>query len=290
MCKITFLQLCQSSRLMCWFTFLLLLGQVTSFLGCNRITLDKPKLLRIGVTTSTQDTGIIEVLVEKYNEQHSVRVDLIPGGTGQVLRLGKTGDVDLLLVHARSAEDAFMAAEHGIRREDIMYNTFEISGVADDPAGIRGLSAVEAFHAIEAAQSHFVSRGDESGTHKKELELWNAVGTQPAWDGYVETGQGMGATLVVADQLKAYVLTDRGTYLKFADKISLVPLVQSPQELRNPYGALVVNPAIHSAIQVDPAHSFVDFLISPEGQFIIQNYQVNGEQLFYPLHLASSVK
>jgi len=278
-----------SARFSPWMSIGSLAGLIAIVGGCVRSSADAPQVLRLSVTTSTRDSGLLDVLIEEFNEQHAVRVDVIAGGTGQSLRLGEVGDVDLLLIHARTAEDAFMAAGHGVRREDIMYNTFEIIGPPDDPAGVRGRGAVEALRAIQAAEARFVSRGDDSGTHKKELALWDAVGKQPAWYDFVESGQGMGPTLIMADERSAYVLSDRGTYLKFRDKISLVSLVQSPEELRNPYGALLVNPAKHPAIQADLAGAFVDFLISREAQLLIQGYQVDGEPLFYPLRLDSLV-
>ena len=278
-----------SARFSLWMSIGSLAGLIAIMGGCVSSSADAPQVLRLSVTTSMRDSGLLDVLIEEFNEQHAVRVDVIAGGTGQSLRLGEVGDVDLLLVHARTAEDAFMAAGHGVRREDIMYNTFEIIGPPEDPAVVRGRGAVEAFRAILAAEARFVSRGDDSGTHKKELALWDAVGEQPAWYDFVESGQGMGPTLIMADERSAYVLSDRGTYLKFRDKISLVSLVQSPEELRNPYGALLVNPAKHSAIQADLAGAFVDFLISREAQLLIQGYQVDGEPLFYPLRLDSLV-
>ena len=180
-----------------------------------------------------------------------------------------------------------MADGHGIRREDVMVNTFEILGPAEDPARAgRADGAAAALRLIAQSGSRFVSRGDDSGTHKKELALWEASGGRPQWDGYVESGQAMGPTLVMTDQMTAYTLADRGSYLNFRSKIGLVSLVQSPEELANPYGILVVDPAKHPAIQVDLAHAFVDFLISPRAQSIIRDYAVDGEPLFFPLHLS----
>jgi len=243
-------------------------------------------VLRMAVTTSHRDSGLLDVLVPVFEEDHGARVDVIAVGAGAALKLGEAGDVDLVLVHARAAEDAFMAAGHGIRREDVMYNTFEILGPPDDPAGIRGMEPEAALTKIATSGHKFASRGDESGTHQREMQLWR--GQLPQWDGYIESGQGMGATLTIADQMNAYVLTDRGTYLNFKDKIQLTPLVTSSESLRNPYGIMVVNPEKHRLINCDLAEAFVDFIISAEAQTLIRDYQVQGEPLFYPLQLSEA--
>lgn len=243
-------------------------------------------VLRLAVTTSTRDSGLLDLLVPIFEREHRVRVDVIAVGTGAALKLGEAGDVDVVLVHARQAEDAFMAAAHGIRREDVMYNTFELLGPPNDPAGIRNLDPIVALQKIASAQQPFVSRGDESGTHIREKQLWEAAGERPAWDDYVESGQGMGATLTIADELNAYVLTDRGTYLKFKPKIRLIPLAAAAPPLRNSYGILVVNPQTHPGVRADLADAFVDFMISPQSQQRIRNYTIAGEPLFYPLRLS----
>ena len=263
----------------------ILTGSLTAALlafGCAK-TETNQAILRLAVTTSTRDSGILDVLLPVFENQRQVRVDAIAVGTGAALKLGESGDVDVILVHARAAEAAFMAAEHGIRREDLMYNTFELLGPREDPAGIRGMGATEALQKIESRQKRFVSRGDQSGTHLRERKLWQAGGDFQAWDGYLETGQGMGMTLSIADQLGAYVLCDRGTYLNFKNKIQLVPLAAQTQELLNPYGIIVVNPKRHAKINRELAQAFVDFAISSEAQQSIRDYQVDGESLFYPL-------
>lgn len=246
---------------------------------------DRPSVLRMAVTTSTRDSGLLDVLVPVFEKDHGARVDVIAVGTGAALKLGERGEVDVVLVHARSAEDAFMAAEHGIRREDVMYNTFEILGPQDDPADVRGLEPPLALQKIAASQQRFVSRGDDSGTHQRELKLWADAGERPLWDGYLESGQGMGATLTMADQMNAYVLTDRGTYLKFKPKIRLVPLITSSESLQNPYGIMVVNPEKNPSLNGPLAQTFVDFMISAEAQRLIRDYRIEGEQLFHPLRL-----
>ena len=257
--------------------------------GCARNTQQnettRQSVLRLAVTTSTRDSGLLDLLVPVFEKQRGVRVDIVAVGTGAALRLGEAGDVDVVLVHAREDEDAFMAAGHGVRREDVMYNTFEILGPPDDPAGIRDMEPSAALRSIAANGQRFVSRGDESGTHKREKQLWVDAEGRPQWEGYVESGQGMGATLTMADQMRAYVLSDRGTFLKFKKKVGLVPLVTSSESLRNPYGIIVVNPQKHPSIHGPLAQAFVDFMISNDAQRLICDYQVEGEQLFYPLRL-----
>mgnify|MGYP001159495139 FL=1 len=271
-----------------WTLFLAVILLCSSgFTGCGQHT-DHPEVFRLAVTTSTRDTGLIDHLIEIFNDEHSARVEVLAVGTGQALQLGVSGDVDLVLVHDRTAEDAFMSSGHGVRREEIMYNTFEILGPKEDPAGVRDCSPVKAFRNIHSSTANFLSRGDDSGTHKREQSLWTKTGVTPNGDWYIQSGQGMGRTLIMADEMQAYVLTDRGTYLKFKDKISLEPLVQSSEELHNPYSALVVNPDKHANINSKTAHAFVDFLIAKDTQQIIHDFHLRGEPLFYPLRLEAN--
>ena len=259
-------------------------------LGCE--SADKAEsrpstVLRLAVTTSTRDSGLLDQLVPVFEKDHGVRVDVIAVGTGKALKLGEAGDVDALLVHARKAEDAFMAAGFGSRREDVMYNTFLIIGPASDPAQVLGLEAAAALRRIMTTGQPFVSRGDESGTHQRELALWEAGGGKAAWEKYVESGQGMGASLIMADQMQAYILTDKATYLRFKCKTELMPMVTASLGLRNPYGIIVVKTGLPSiADSVTRANAFVDFLISESGQKRIRDYMLEGERLFYPLHLS----
>ncbi len=241
--------------------------------------------LLLATTTSTRDSGLLDLLLPQFEEQHQVRVDVIATGTGKALKLGELGDVDVLFVHARQAEDAFMAAGHGIRREEVMSNTFELLGPPTDPAEVRGLEVPIALQKIASAGTPFISRGDDSGTHKRELHLWKAGGKLPDWPNYRESGQGMGATLTIADQLAAYVLTDRGTFLNFRDKIDLIGLAAQSDALKNPYGIIVVHPKKHPAVRSKFANAFVDYLISPAAQQIIADYRLAGEALFTPIHL-----
>lgn len=240
-------------------------------------------VLRVAVSTSTRDSGLLDQLVPLFEKEAKARVDIIAVGTGAALKLGQAGDVDVVIVHARDAEDAFMRAGHGVRREDLMYNTFQLLGPKNDPAGIRGIKdPAAALQRIAEQKSKFVSRGDESGTHQRETKLWNEAGGLPKWNGYIESGQGMGATLTMADQMNAYVLCDRGTYLKLRRRIGLVPLVSESPKLRNPYGILVVNPKTHPKVNGPLAHRFVDFMISPKSRKIIRNYKIDGATLFVP--------
>ena len=253
--------------------------------GCGTESTRTQQRLLLATTTSTRDSGLLDLLLPPFQKQHRARVDVIAAGTGKALKLGELGDVDVLFVHARQAEDAFMAAGHGIRREEVMFNTFELLGPQTDPAEVQGLEATAALQKIAANGAPFISRGDDSGTHKRELWLWKTSGNQPTWPNYRESGQGMGATLTIADEKSAYVLTDRGTFLHFREKIDLVPLAAQSEALKNPYGVIVVNPEKHPAMHSQLADAFVDFLISFEAQQIIADYRLAGEALFTPLHL-----
>lgn len=250
-------------------------------LGCRH---GRERRLRLATTTSTRDSGLLDRLIPAFEKRASVRVDVIALGTGRALKVAEVGDVDVVLVHARAEEEAFMRAHYGSRREDVMYNNFEILGPSTDPAQIKNLGAVEAFQRIAAGGHRFVSRGDDSGTHQKEMAIWDAGGGLVRWPRYLESGQGMGSSLVMADEKEAYILTDRGTYLAFRSKIHLVPLVAPSNELGNPYGVMVVNPKRHPHVNEQRANALVDFLISREGQEIIGNFKVNGERLFHPAH------
>ena len=259
-----------------------LLILVLALSGCGPASDEASAVLRLGTTTSTRDSGLLEALLPEFEAEHGVRVDVIAAGTGKALRLAEAGDVDVVLVHARAAEDAFMAAGHGVRRVEVMYNAFEILGPVADEAGIAGLAPGAALHQIAQSAARFVSRADDSGTHKRELQLWGS--DVPRWPDYVETGQGMGRTLIIADQMLGYVLTDHGTYLAFKDKIELVPLVTGFAELRNPYGAMAVDPAKSEQIAAKLADALLDYLIAPATQARIAGFRVSGEQLFHPAH------
>jgi tungstate transport system substrate-binding protein len=242
--------------------------------------------LVLATTTSTQDSGLLDYLLPFFEDEYGVKVDVIAVGTGQALKLGEDGNADVLLVHARAQEDAFMAAGHGTRREDVMYNDFVIVGPPSDPAGINGMtSAADAFKQIADTQSPFVSRGDESGTHTKEKSIWSAAGIEPSGDWYISAGQGMGAVLTMADEQQAYTLSDRATYLaRTLEGTDLVILVEGDPILFNPYGVIAVNPDKNPEIQADLANTFIDWLVSLPAQEKIAEFGVDkfGAPLFTP--------
>jgi tungstate transport system substrate-binding protein len=243
--------------------------------------------LVLATTTSTQDSGLLDYLLPDFEKEFGVKIDVIAVGTGQALKLGEDGNADVLLVHARAKEDAFMEAGHGVRREDVMYNDFVILGPEADPAGIKGLtSAAEAFKKIADVGATFISRGDESGTHTKEKAIWQEVGIEaPSGDWYVSSGQGMGEVLTMANEQQAYTLSDRATYLaRTKEGIELVVLVEGDKILFNPYGVIAVNPEKNPNIQADLANKFIDWLISVPVQEKISNFGVDefGQSLFIP--------
>jgi len=240
----------------------------------------------LATTTSTADSGLLDYILPDFEDEFGVDVDVIAVGTGQALALGENGDADVLLVHARAREDAFMDAGHGVRREDVMYNDFVIVGPEDDPAGIQGVTdAAEAFKMIADAGALFVSRGDDSGTHTKEKSVWEAAGIEPSGDWYISAGQGMGAVLTMADEQQAYTLSDRATYLaRTLEGTSLVTVVEGDPILFNPYGVLAVNPDKNAEIQAELANTFIDWLISVPVQEKISQFGVEefGAPLFVP--------
>lgn len=242
--------------------------------------------LILATTTSTEDSGLLEFILPDFEEEFKIDVNVVAVGTGQALQLGEDGNADVLLVHARAREDEFMAAGHGVRREDVMYNDFVIVGPEDDLAGIAGLTnAAEAFKKIAEAQSPFVSRGDDSGTHTKEKAIWSETGIEPTGDWYISAGQGMGAVLTMADEEKAYTLSDRATYLaRTLEGTNLVILVEGDPILFNPYGVMAVNPDKGDHIKVDLANQFIDWLVSLPTQEKISQFGIDqfGSPLFTP--------
>ena len=239
--------------------------------------------LKMSTTTSTQDSGLLRVLLPPFEKKHNVKVDVIAVGTGQALKLGEAGDVDVVFVHARKLEDRFVADGFGVNRRDVMYNDFVIIGPKADPAGIaRAKSAAEALKLIAANGAIFISRGDQSGTHIKEKELWQSAGIEPKGNWYVEAGQGMGPVITMATERRGYTMADRGTYNAFKGKKSdLVVLFEGEKGLFNPYGVIVVNPKKHPHVKYDLAVKFIDFVTSPECLGIIAGYKVNGEPVFF---------
>jgi tungstate transport system substrate-binding protein len=244
------------------------------------------KSIVVSSTTSTQDSGLFGYILPLFKQKSGIEVKVIAQGTGQALDTGRRGDADVVFVHAKSAEEKFLAEGEGVKRYPVMYNDFVLIGPKSDPAGIKGMKDVgAALKQIVAKGAPFVSRGDRSGTHIAEINLWKASGVDIEKDKgpwYKSIGQGMGAALNTAGASNAYVLSDRGTWISFKNKGELVIAVEGDKRLFNQYGVMLVNPAKHPAVKKDLGQAFIDWLISPEGQKIIASYKINGEQLFYP--------
>jgi len=238
--------------------------------------------IRLVTTTSVRDSGLLDALLPVFERETGLGVDVVAVGTGAALQHGRDGNADLLLIHDRKGEDAFVADGNGLERRDLMWNTFEICGPADDPAGARGSpTGAEAFAKIAAGKATFVSRGDDSGTHRRERSLWTNAGVEPSWEGYLSTGQGMGATLMVAQERRAYVLSDRGTRLAYRTKIDLDVLVTDAPDLRNDYAVVLLNPTKHPDLHHAEATRLADWFTSVETARRIDAFQVEGEPLFH---------
>jgi len=240
--------------------------------------------LLLATTTSTADSGLLSYLLPDFEAKYNVKVNVVAVGSGQAMEIGKKGDADVLLVHARAAEDQFVADGFGIKRDDVMYNDFLILGPAADPAGIKGMKdAAAAFAKIAEAKAPFASRGDNSGTHVKEKDIWKKANITPSGDWYLSLGQGMGETLTVAKEKGAYTLSDRGTYLSRKDNLGLEVLVEGDAALFNPYGVIAVNPAKWPQVNAELANQFVEWLLSVETQEKIAAYKhASGLPLFFP--------
>ncbi len=238
--------------------------------------------LRLATTTSTENSGLLAELLPPFEMANGCQVDVIAVGTGKAIKLGENGDVDVVMVHARSKEDRFVAEGFGVDRRDVMYNDFVILGPAGDPAGIRGMTDVSAaMSRIATTKATFVSRGDDSGTHSREKQLWKAAGLAPSGDWYLEAGRGMGEVIVMAGERQGYTLSDRGTYLAFMNKTELQIVGEGDKRLFNPYGAILVNPQKHPHVKVELAKKFLDYLTSNQAKTLITAYRRSGEQLFY---------
>ena len=269
----------------------LLLMLVAFAAGCGS---DEPQVLRLATTTSTADSGLLDAILPDFEAQYNAQVDVVAVGTGQAIELGEAGDADVILVHARAKEDAFIAEGHGTARYDVMYNDFIIVGPAADPTGIKGMAtAAEALTAIAAAEATFASRGDDSGTHTKEVALWDKaeVTIPEGAEWYKSLGQGMGETLLFANETGAYTLTDRGTFLAQQDSLPNLEVMvggasideNGDSALLNPYGVIPVNPD-KGGINAELAQDFADWITSVEVQEMIQAYgrDAYGQSLFYP--------
>ena len=251
-------------------------------LGLTALPVRAEERLRMSTTTSTENSGLLAVLLPSFEKKFGCKVDVVAVGTGKALKLGEAGDVDVVFVHARKLEDKFVANGFGVNRRDVMYNDFVLLGPPDDPSGVRKTQgAPEAFRAISSKGSTFISRGDESGTHQKEKEVWAAAGAAPRGSWYVEAGQGMGEVITMATQKRGYALSDRGTYIAFRKKTDLVVLGHGDRNLWNPYGIIAVNPKKHAHVKYDLAMKLVDFVTGPEGQSLIAGFKVDGEPLFF---------
>ena len=258
---------------------------LTFAIGLGTVTADEGQLL-LQSTTSTVNSGLLDAILPRFTEQTGVEVRVVSSGTGQALRNARNGDADLVLVHAKRDEEKFVAEGYGLERFDLMYNDFVMVGPPDDPAELQqAQSAAQAMSKIAATGANFVSRGDESGTHRKEMHLWKLTNrdlsriSQQPW--YLESGTGMGATLNIAINKRAYTLTDRGTWIRFGNKSDFEILFKGGEELLNPYGLILVNPKKHPHVNVVDGQALIDWLIGEEGQQWINSYRVDGKQLFF---------
>lgn len=239
--------------------------------------------VRLATTTSTENSGLLAYLLPFFTEDTGYTVDVIAVGTGAAIKLGENADADVLLVHSRALEDAYMKAGHGGERRDVMYNDFIVIGPKSDPAGLKGSpDSVSAFSKIAAAKAAFVSRGDKSGTHVKELEIWKAAGTDLSGSWYKEAGQGMEQCIIMANGMQGYTLTDRATWVAVKDKTSLAICFEGDKGLFNPYGVITVNPAKNTAINAFGGKAFLEWLTSQRGQKLIESFKLGGETMFFP--------
>ena len=239
--------------------------------------------IRMATTTSTEASGLLSFLLPPFESRCGCKVRVIAVGTGKALEIGKNGDVDVVLVHARQAEDKFIAEGHGVNRQDVMYNDFIIVGPDGDPAGVKGMKDVlEAMKKIQASGAPFISRGDNSGTDQMEKSYWQTLGATPRGSWYVSAGLGMGEVLTMAAEKRAYTLTDRATYGAYRSRIGLAVLVEGDPRMFNPYGIIAVNPQRHPGANFQGAIDLINWITSADGRRRIADYKVIGEQLFFP--------
>ncbi len=238
--------------------------------------------VKLATTTSTEQSGLLGAILPVFEKETGYKVDVIAVGTGASLKIGEKGDCDVVLVHARALEDAFVAAGFGAERRDVMCNDFIVLGPPADPAGVAAAaSAADAFARMARAQATFVSRGDNSGTHVKELEVWKAAGIKPAGSWYKEAGQGMAQVIMMSEQVGGYTLADRGTWLAIKDKSKMKILAQGDKALFNPYGIITVNPAKWPSTNAAGARALMEWMTGPRGRTLIESYKIGGEQCFY---------
>lgn len=245
--------------------------------------LAQDNFITVASTTSTEQSGLFDHLLPIFEGKTGSDVRVIAQGTGQALETGARCDADVVFVHAKAAEEKFVAEGSGVERRPVMYNDFVIVGPADDPAGIKGgKNAAAALKKIADSGATFASRGDDSGTHTAELALWKAAGVEPSGDWYRELGQGMGPTLNTSAQMPAYTLTDRATWLAFENRGPLEVVVEGDQKLFNQYGVILVNPEKCPTVKAEQGQAFIDWLVSEQGQKAIAEYKIGGQQLFFP--------
>lgn len=246
-------------------------------------TPDRP-LVRLSTTTSVYDSGLLAELEQAFEKSTGYELDIIANGTGAAIKLGETGDADVLLVHAKASEEAFVEAGYGVKRLPFMHNFFVIAGPAANPAGVSDAdNATAAFQKIAAAAADFISRGDDSGTHKAELKIWEKAAVSPAGDWYQSAGKGMEACLIMAGEMQAYVLTDKATYLVTADKTGLKILLGESDDLKNTYALIAVNPDKNPGINAEGAQAWIDFMLGDQAKAIISAFGLDqyGEALFF---------
>ena len=261
--------------------FAVLVGTIVNFAAATA----EDRSIVVASTTSTQDSGLFGYLLPIFKARTGIEVKVIAQGTGQALDTARRGDADVVFVHAKAQEEKFLAEGFGVKRYDVMYNDFVLIGPKGDPAGVKGKDIESALKTIQAKNAPFVSRGDRSGTHFAELALWKQAGIDIAaargpW--YREIGQGMGAALNTASAMNGYVLSDRGTWISFKNRGDLEIVVEGDRRLFNQYGVMLVNPAKYPAVKKELGQTFVDWLVSPEGQAVIAGYKIDGQQLFFP--------
>ncbi len=261
--------------------FIVLIASGSILMGLN-LPVSAEDIVRLSTTTSTDNSGLLKYLLPAFEARTHIKVHVISVGTGKALELAKNGDVDVTLVHARAAEDKFMAEGHGVNRRDVMYNDFIIVGPVEDLAGVKGSrDVVSALQKITASKVKFISRGDNSGTDQMEQVYWKEAGVKPAGSAYVSAGLGMGEVLTMAAEMKAYTLTDRATYGAYRAKTGLAVQVEGDPKMFNPYGIIAVNPAKYKDINIQGANSLIEWITSAEGQKKINEFKVDGQQLFF---------
>jgi tungstate transport system substrate-binding protein len=255
-------------------------------LSASSVTLAADRFITVASTTSTENSGLFHAILPLFERATGIAVRVVAVGTGQAIRMAERGDADVLFVHHRPSEARFVADGFGVERHEVMYNDFVLVGPRDDPAGVVGtVDAVGALTQIAARRAPFASRGDDSGTHKRELALWRVAGidveaASGSW--YRETGSGMGTTLNIASGMGAYAITDRGTWLNFNNRGELIMLVEGDRRLFNPYGVMLVNPTRHPHVKAAAGQAFINWLLSPEGQGAIAAYRIDGQPVFFP--------